>query len=110
MDFFTSGKRERWNGNESIAECACLPAGRDCGVENIEDEQGDVVMDKEQMKQRTKEFALRVIRLVESLPTGQTARVIGNQLIRSGTSVGANYRAACRVKSMADFISKMGTV
>lgn len=67
-------------------------------------------MDKEQMKQRTKEFALRVIRLVESLPKGQTARVIGNQLIRSGTSVGSNYRAACRAKLVADFISKMGTV
>ena len=67
-------------------------------------------MDKEAMKQRTKQFALRVIRLVESLPTGRTAEVIGRQLLRSGTSVGANYRAACRAKSTADFISKMGTV
>ena len=67
-------------------------------------------MDKEEMKRRTKQFALRVIRLVESLPKGQTAWVIGRQLLRSGTSVGANYRAACRAKSTADFISKMGTV
>ena len=62
------------------------------------------------MKQRTKQFALRIIRLTEALPKGQTASVIGRQLIRSGTSVGANYRAACRAKSTADFISKMGTV
>ncbi len=62
------------------------------------------------MKQRTKQFALRVIRLVESLPRGRTAEVIGRQLLRAGTSVGANYRAACRAKSTADFISKMGTV
>ena len=67
-------------------------------------------MDKEDMKRRTKQFALRVIRLVESLPNGRTAEVIGRQLLRSGTSVGANYRAACRAKSTADFIAKMGTV
>ena len=67
-------------------------------------------MEQKDLKQRTKEFALRVIRLVESLPKGRTADVIGRQLLRSGTSVGANYRAACRAKSPADFISKMGTV
>ncbi len=62
------------------------------------------------MKRRTKQFALRIIRLVESLPKGRTANVIGQQLLRSGTSVGANYRAACRAKSNADFISKTRTV
>jgi len=67
-------------------------------------------MDKEAMKHRTKQFTLRVIRLVESLPPGRTADVIGKQLLRSGTSVGANYRAACRAKSNADFINKLGTV
>lgn len=67
-------------------------------------------MDKEELKRRTKQFALRVIRLVESLPNNRTAEVIGRQLLRSGTSVGANYRAACRAKSKPDFISKMGTV
>jgi len=67
-------------------------------------------MNQEEMKRRTKQFALRIIRLVESLPRGRTADVIGNQLLRSGTSVGANYRAACRAKSNADFISKMGIV
>jgi four helix bundle protein len=62
------------------------------------------------LRERTKEFALRVIRLVESLPRTRTADVIGKQLLRSGTSVGANYRAACRVKSTADFVNKMSIV
>jgi len=67
-------------------------------------------MDKEEMQRRTKEFALGIIRLTGSLPRGTTATVIAGQLLRSGTSVGANYRAACRAKSARDFISKMGTV
>ena len=67
-------------------------------------------MDKEELKLRTKQFALQVIRLVEALPRGKTADVLGRQLLRSGTSVGANYRAACRAKSTADFIAKMGIV
>jgi four helix bundle protein len=62
------------------------------------------------LKQRTKSFALQIIGLVDSLPVGRTAEVIGRQLLRSGTSVGANYRAACRAKSAADFIAKMGIV
>jgi four helix bundle protein len=60
------------------------------------------------LKKRTKQFGLAVIRLVESLPNGQTARTIGNQLLRAGMSVGANYRAACRGRSKADFIAKAG--
>lgn len=67
-------------------------------------------MDFDDLKSRTKRFALRVIKLVESLPKTQTAKVIGNQLLRCATSVGANYRAACRAKSNADFIAKMGIV
>jgi four helix bundle protein len=67
-------------------------------------------MNNENLKIRTKQFALRIIKLVESLPRDQVGRVLGNQLLRSGMSVGANYRAACRSKSAADFISKMGTV
>ena len=63
-------------------------------------------MDKEKFKQRTKTFALRIIRLVEALPQKQvTAGVIGKQLLRSGTSVGANYRAACRARSTAELIA-----
>lgn len=65
-------------------------------------------MNEEDLKRRTKQFSLRVIKLVESLPSTTTARTIGNQLLRSGMSVGANYRAACRGKSKADFIAKAG--
>jgi four helix bundle protein len=62
------------------------------------------------MKNRTKRFALDVIRLVSDLPKNTEGRAVGNQLVRSGSSVGANYRAACRGKSKADFISKLGIV
>ena len=62
------------------------------------------------MKLMTKRFALEVIDLFEGLPKDETSRVLGHQLLRAGTSVGANYRAAKRAKSKADFISKMGTV
>jgi four helix bundle protein len=63
-------------------------------------------MNAEDLKTRTKQFGLRTIRLVEDLPATKTANVIGNQLLRSGTSVGANYRSACRARSKPDFISK----
>jgi len=62
------------------------------------------------MKARTKRFALRVIRLIDSLPDSKASFVIGRQLLRSGTSVGANYRSACRGKSTADFLSKLSIV
>lgn len=64
----------------------------------------------DELKQRTRTFALRVIKMCEALPKGRTSDVIGRQLLRSATSVGANYRAACRGKSKADFIAKMGIV
>ena len=67
-------------------------------------------MDSQILKDRTQKFALNIIALVQGLTRGRVIDVIGNQLLRSGTSVGANYRAACRAKSPADFISKMGTV
>ena len=67
-------------------------------------------MNEQEFKDRTKKFALRVIRLVEALPRKQTAQVIGKQLLRSGTSVGANYRAACRAKSTLDIIHKLSIV
>ena len=62
------------------------------------------------LKSRTFNFSLRVMRLAESMPDSKSGRTIANQIIRSGTSVGANYRAAKRAKSTKDFISKMGTV
>ena len=67
-------------------------------------------MNPDELKSRTRRFALRVFRLAECLPDTPTARVIRNQMIRCGSSVGANYRAACRAKSKPDFVSKMGTV
>ncbi len=67
-------------------------------------------MNPDQMKQRTKLFALGIIQLVESLPKGRTSEVLGKQLLRSGTSIGSNYRSACRSRSIADFMSKMGIV
>ncbi len=67
-------------------------------------------MDENLFKRRTKQLALWVIKTVESLPKNQTADVLGRQLIRSGTSIGANYRAACRGKSTADVIAKLRIV
>ena len=67
-------------------------------------------MNQGELKVRTKQFALRVIRMSDALPRKMTTDVLGRQLVRSATSVAANYRSACRAKSRADFISKMGTV
>lgn len=67
-------------------------------------------MEHENLKARTKSFALRIVKLVESLPKSCTSDVIGRQLMRSGKSVVANYRSSCRACSNADFISKMGIV
>jgi four helix bundle protein len=67
-------------------------------------------MDEEELKKRTKQFALRVMKLVSSLPNTIERRAIGNQLVRAGTSVGANYRAACKGRSKAEFIAKLGLV
>jgi four helix bundle protein len=67
-------------------------------------------MTEQEFKDRTKQIALRVIRLVESLPNTLSAQIIGKQLLRSATSVGANYRAACRGKSSADILHKLAIV
>ena len=67
-------------------------------------------MNEQEFKKRTKELALRVIKLVSSLPKNTVSEVIGKQLIGSGTSVGANYRAACRARSTADLIAKLRIV
>jgi len=70
----------------------------------------DGVNSPEQLRGRTKEFANRVIRLFRALPRSSEAQVIGKQLLRSGTSVGANYRAACRARSRSEFVAKLGVV
>jgi four helix bundle protein len=62
------------------------------------------------LKARTKKFALRILRLYRALPAKEEARILGRQVLRSGTSVGANYRAACRARSRAEFIAKLGIV
>src|SRR2546430_17490242 len=67
-------------------------------------------MSEADLKKRTKAFALRILKLVDALPKTTAGRALASQIARSGTSVAANYRAACRAKSPADFISKMGTV
>ncbi len=67
-------------------------------------------MTQQEMKARTRRFAVRIIKLVTSLPDTRASGVIGKQLLRSGTSVGANYRSACRAKSTADFVFKLSIV
>ena len=67
-------------------------------------------MDAEELKQRTKRFALRTLKLVAALPDNIQGRAVGGQLVRAGTSVASNYRAACRGRSRAEFIAKLGVV
>jgi four helix bundle protein len=64
----------------------------------------------EDLRQRTKAFALQIIKLSQKLTNGREAKVLGNQLLRAGTAVAANYRAACRARSRAEFIAKLGVV
>jgi four helix bundle protein len=67
-------------------------------------------MTREEMKARTKAYANRIVKLCAALPNNWVARTLGMQLLRSGTSVGANYRAVCRAKSTADFLNKLRIV
>lgn len=67
-------------------------------------------MKPEELKDRTKQFALRILKLVAALPKTIEGPAIANQLVRSGTSVAANYRATCRARSKAEFIAKVGVV
>ncbi len=67
-------------------------------------------MNQQEFKNRTKQLAIRTIKMVESLPQTTTAQVIGKQVLRSSTSVGANYRAACRAKSTPDMLYKLAIV
>ena len=63
-----------------------------------------------ELQERTRRFALRIIKLFRSLPKTDEARILGKQVLRSGTSIGANYRAACRARSRAEFVAKLGVV
>lgn len=78
----------------------------ECQVPN---ERG-VQVGNEDLRNRTKRFALRIIKLVEALPNTLAGRKIGDQLLRAGTAVGANYRAACRGRSRREFVAKVGIV
>jgi four helix bundle protein len=69
-----------------------------------------VATQPEQLRARTKQFAIRIVRVFKGLPKSDEARIIGKQLLRAGTSVAANYRAVCRSRSNAEFISKMSVV
>jgi len=64
----------------------------------------------DELKKRTKQFAIRIVKLFRSLPRSEEARIIGRQMLRSGTSVAENYRAVCRARSKAEFIAKIGIV
>jgi four helix bundle protein len=64
----------------------------------------------EKLQERTRRFALCIVKLFRSLPKTDDARILGKQLLRSGTSIGANYRAACRGRSRAEFVAKFGIV
>ncbi len=67
-------------------------------------------MTPEQLRKRTKTFALRILKLASSLPKNSVGQIFARQLVRSGTSVAANYRAACRARSHKEFVSKIGLV
>jgi four helix bundle protein len=67
-------------------------------------------MNETELKHRIKQFALRVMNMVDALPNARGGNAIANQLVRSGTAVGANYRATCRARSKAEFIAKIGVV
>jgi len=66
------------------------------------------MQNKKDLKDRTKEFALRIMKMYSSLPKSAEAQVLGKEVLRSGTSVGANYHEACRGRSKAEFLAKMG--
>jgi len=91
------------------AECG-VKKRPECGARDADYRQPKRTMSYENLKRRTKKFGLDVIRLFEGLPKDEVSRILGRQLLRSGAAVGANYRAACRAKSSADFISKLGNV
>jgi len=70
----------------------------------------DEIMDADELQRRTFDFAIRIVRLVRAMPKTVEGRAIGGQIIRCGTSVGANYRASCKARSRAEFVAKIGIV
>src|ERR1051325_1291218 len=92
---------------ECRMQSSCAP---NSVVRGYPEEQNNCSMKYQNLRQRTRQFALQVITFCEALPKDDTSKILSRQLLRSGTSVGANYRAACRAKSKPAFISKMGDV
>jgi four helix bundle protein len=85
----------------------------DFGIKKMEEATGakeKAIMNEQALRDRTKQLALRVIKMVSQLPSNPVAAILGRQILRSGTSVGANYREACRARSRAEMISKLGIV
>jgi len=79
----------------------------DFGCQGNKNNEYNILMDKTELKRRTQRFAIDIIKFVEALPSNRSTNVLSNQLIRCSTSVGANYRSACKGKSTADFINKI---
>ena len=79
-------------------------------MRQLTDESLNKLHQADHLKKRTKQFAIRIVRLFKSLPKTEEAKILGRQLLRSGTSLAANYRAVCRARSKAEFIAKVGTV
>ncbi len=108
--FFRGVRGEFWEFCPPLASLPAPVSDRSEVAEISDLEEGIWGMNEAELKARTKKFALRIIRLVDVLPKTIAGRAIGNQIIRSGTSVGSNYRAACRGRSKAEFAAKLGTV
>jgi len=79
-------------------------------VEGREQENANALAKADALRRRTKKFAIRIIAVFRSLPRSPDAQTLGKQLLRSGTSVAANYRAVCRARSKAEFIARLGIV
>jgi four helix bundle protein len=101
-------RRRRASGE--VGSIPILSAQINCGLASVDCGSQNKAMTTQELKNRTFEFGVRVISAVEALPKTETARILGRQLLRAGTSVGANYRAAARARSQADFVSKLGVV
>src|SRR5262249_36516599 len=101
--------RRRCTSGE-VGSIPILSASINCGLRSADCGLNNRAMTTQELKNRTFDFGVRVISAVEALPETETATILGRQLLRAGTSVGANYRAAARARSQADFVSKLGVV
>ena len=103
-------QNRRRHASVEVGSIPILSAKINCGLASADCELKNGTMTTQELKNRTFDFGVRVITAVEGLPKTETARILERQLLRAGTSVGANYRAAARARSQADFISKLGVV